>query len=250
LALLASYSIRKTLTNTGGKDIQHGGPAGSGWLQNPHNLMEGYGLAIYEMPRTLLLNYSYDLPFGHGRQFLSSANGWSQRFVDAFIGGWGLAGVSTWHPKGTPVLMPTVSGGVTAPSAALRWSLAPGTNYVTGTDYGRGLFVNGAFTTANPQGIFNSSAFLRTPDYGLSNAAFQFPNVRNPGNFSTDATLLKKFYFPHSELRYAEFRVEALTIFNHPVYGAIDNNPDSPTFGGVNGKSGSRTMQLGLRIFF
>ncbi len=250
LALLASYSIRKTLTNTGGKDIQHGGPVGSGWLQNPHNIMEGYGLALYEMPRTLLLNYSYDLPFGHGRRFLSAGNGWSQRFIDAFIGGWGFAGVSTWHPKGTPVLMPTVSGGVTAPGAALRWSHAPGTNYVTDKDYGRGLIVNGAFASANPQGIFNSSAFVRTSDYGLSNAAFVFPNVRNPGNFYTDATMLKKFYFFHSEARYAEFRLEALNIFNHPNYGTIDNNPDSPTFGGVNGKSGSRTMQLGLRIFF
>ncbi len=75
LTLLGAYSIRKTLTNTAGKDIQHNGPAGRGLLQNPHNLMEAYGVALYELPQTLLLNYSYDLPFGRGRQFLSRGSG-------------------------------------------------------------------------------------------------------------------------------------------------------------------------------
>lgn len=249
--LLASYAIRKTLTNTGGKDIQHGGPVGSGLLQDPHNLMEGYGLALYELPQTLLLNYSYDLPFGHGRQFLSGGSGWSQKLIDGFLGGWAVAGVSTWYPKGTPVLMPDVNGGVTAPGAAIRWSLAPGTNYLNpNANYSQGIILNGAFTNPNPQGIFNSAAFARTPDYGFSNAAFVFPNVRNPGAFYTDATILKKFYFPKYESLNLEFRAEAQNIFNHPNFGAIDNNPDDPTFGGVQGKSGNRIMQLGLRLFF
>ena len=44
------------------------------------------------------------------------------------------------------------------------------------------------------------------------------------------------------------------SIFNHPTYGllsqaAVNNNPDDPTFGGINGKTGSRIMQLGLRLF-
>jgi len=45
LTLLASYNIRKTRTNSWGKDIQHGGPAGMGLLQNPHAIMEAYGVA-------------------------------------------------------------------------------------------------------------------------------------------------------------------------------------------------------------
>ena len=249
LTFLGAYTIRKTLTNTGGKDIQHGSPTGNGLLQNPHDLMEGYGLALYELPQTLLLNYSYDLPFGRGRQFLNNANGFGQKVINGALGGWAFAGVSTWYPKGTPVLVPQVSGGTTAPGAALRWSLAD-TNYVGSTNYSQGLIVNGAFTNPNPAGIFNSSSFVRTPDYGLSNAAFVFPNVRNPGSFYTDATLLKKFYFAKSDAVNLEFRAEALNLFNHPNYGTIDNNPDSATFGGVQGKTGNRIMQLGLRLFF
>lgn len=258
LMLLGSYSIRKTLTNTAGKDIQHNGPAGIGVLQNPHNLMEGYGVALYEMPQTVLLNYSYDLPFGQGRQFLNQTGGWSHKLLNGFVGGWTLAGVSTWNPKGTPVLVPTVSGGVTAPGAALRWSLNPGTSVHNSNSYSGAVFVNGAFVNPSAQGILNSAAFVRTPDYSIGNAPFVFPNVRNPGSFFTDATLLKKFHFSSTEARYLEARIEALNIFNHPnlgcapgsCSGSVDNNPDSPTFGGVNGKYGSRTMQIGLRLFF
>ena len=128
--MLASYSIRKTLTNSWGKDIQHGGPAGSGFLQNPHNLMEAYGVAGYEMPQTVLLNYSYELPFGRGRQFMSNGDSIGYKVLNEVVGGWNLAGVTTWNPKGTPVLMPTVPGGQTAPGAALRESLAPGVKVV------------------------------------------------------------------------------------------------------------------------
>lgn len=252
---LASYAIRKTLTNTGGKDIQHGAASNYGILQNPHNLMEGYGLALYEKPQTMKLNYSYDLPFGKGRQFMGAPQGIGAHILDGFMGGWGVAGITVWDPKGVPVLMPTVDGGVTAPGAALRWSLANSSYQKTNKNYNRGVFVNGSFINPDHTGIFNSQSFVRTPDYSFSNAPFVFANVRAPGDFSTDATLLKKFQFGDNVNRYLETRIEATNVFNHPTYGipgqnAVDADPDSPTFGGINGKSGSRIMQIGLRLFF
>ena len=45
LELLASYAIRKTLTNAASTDIQCVRGRSPGGLQNPHNLMEGYGVA-------------------------------------------------------------------------------------------------------------------------------------------------------------------------------------------------------------
>jgi hypothetical protein len=249
LTMLASYALRKTLTNVGGKDAQHASTANQGILQNPHNLMEGYGLALYEKPQTMKLNVSYDLPVGRGRQFLSGPQGIGGKILDAFVGGWGIAGISIWDPKGTPVLVPDVSGGVTAPGAAIRWSLASN-NIVTSKNYRQNVFVNGAFLNQSATHLLNPYAFARTPDYGLSNAPFVFPNLRNPGDFSTDATLLKKFFFSESRERYLESRVEATNVFNHANYGTIDNNPDDATFGGINGKTGSRIMQIGLRLFF
>ena len=252
LTLLASYNIRKSLTNTWGKDIQHGGPAGSGLLQNPHNLMEAYGVAGYEMPQTLLLNYSYELPFGHGRQFLSHGDGLGYKVLEEVVGGWNLAGVSTWNPKGTPLLVPDVSGGVTAPGATLRYSLAPGTKVEQSTNYSAALAnpYQGVFISANPNPVLNKAAFVTTPAFTLSNAPFVFPSVRNPGSFFTDATLLKKFPFSAEGARYFELRLEAQNIFNHANFNNIDNNPTDATFGAVMGKTGQRIMQVGARIFF
>ena len=251
MTLLASYSIRRTLTNSWGKDIQHGGPAGSGLLQNPHNLMEAYGLAGYEMPQTLLLNYSYEFPFGRGRQFMSHGDGFGYKVLDEAVGGWNLAGVSTWNPKGTPLLVPDVQTGQTAPGAALRYSLAPGVKVVKSKDYSSALVsATGSFINQNPNLVLNGSAFVTTPNFGLSNAPFVFPNVRNPGSYFTDATLLKKFPLSAEGSRYFEIRLEAQNIFNHANFNNIDNNPNDATFGGVLGKTGQRIMQVGARFFF
>jgi len=253
LTMLASYALRKTLTNTGGKDAQHASTANRGILQDPHNLMEGYGLALYEKPQTVKVNISYDLPVGHGRQFLGNPQGISGKILDEAIGGWGVAAISVWDPKGTPVLVPDVSGGVTAPGAAIRWGLTQGT-VEQSKNYNDNVYVNGSFLHTGKR-IFNPSVFSRTPDYTLGNSPFVFANVRNPGDVSTDATLLKKFYFGKDSNRYLESRIEATNVFNHPTFGqpgqpALDPNPDDPTFGGVNGKTGSRIMQIGLRFFF
>ncbi|MFC5863669.1 carboxypeptidase-like regulatory domain-containing protein [Acidicapsa dinghuensis] len=249
LALLASYAIRKTLSNTASTDIHVYG-ATAGLLQNPHNLMEGYGVALYEMPQTLKLNYNYDLPFGRGRQFMNHPDGVAGYLVDAVAGGWAVAGISTWDPKGTPVTVPTVDGGTTAPGAALRWSLANHSYRRSGASLSDALVVNGQFVNGNAAGVLNASAFTRTADYSLSNAPVMFPDMRNPGNFYTDASILKKYYFNDNQAQYIELRIEAQNIFNHPNFGNIIADPDSPVFGGINGKAGQRVMQAGVRYFF
>ena len=262
LTLLGSFTYRRTLTNTAGKDIQHGGPAGRGLLQDPHNLMEAYGLATYESPRTLLLNYSYELPFGRGRHYMSGDNTLGQKVLDKVVGGWNFAGVTTWSPAGAPVLTPQIqvhpdgSGAQTAPGAALRYSLNAGTPIAASGDYSSALVdANGQFVHGTPSShpsVLNRGAFADTPNFGFSNAPFLLTGIRNPGSFFTDATLLKKFYFASEDSKYLEIRLEAQNILNHPNFGNIDPNPNSATFGGVLGKGNNapRTMQVGLRLFF
>jgi len=249
LALLASYAIRKTLSNTASTDIHVYG-ATAGKLQNPHNLMEGYGVALYEEPQTVKLNYNYDLPFGRGREWMNHPDGIGGHMLDALAGGWAVAGITIWDPKGTPVLLPTVDGGNTAPGAALRWSLANHGYKRSGASYSDALVVNGQFVNGNAKGVLNASAFTRTNNYSLSNAPVMFADLRNPGDFYTDASILKKFYFSDNQARYFELRIEAQNIFNHPNFGGIIADPDSPTFGGINGKTGQRVMQVGGRFFF
>jgi hypothetical protein len=249
LALQASYAIRKTLTNTSSTDIHQFGST-AGRLQNPHNLMEGYGVALYEMPQTMKINYSYDLPFGQGRDWLNHPAGVSGHVVEALAGGWAIAGISTWNAKGTPVLTPTVDGGNTAPGAALRWSLLNNGYKRSGASNSSALVVNGNFVNSTGRGVLNLSSFGRTNDFTIGNSPVVFKDLRNPGSFYTDASVLKKFYVTDNKERYFEARIEALNILNHPVFGNINADPDSPTFGGINGKNGQRVMQAGVRFFF
>ena len=248
LDLMASYAIRKTLTNTNSTDIHQYGT--TGMLQNPHNLMEAYGVATYELPQTFKVNYSYDLPVGRGRQWLSAPAGVAGHVVDAVAGGWAVAGITTWNLKGTPVQVPQVDGGNTAPGAALRWSLGNKNYKRSGASNSDALVVNGGFVNTKGPGVLNSDSFVRTPDYSFANSPVYFSNLRNPGGFYSDDSILKQFYLTENRDRYFELRLEALNIFNHPVYGNIDADPDSPTFGGINGKTGQRVMQAGLRFFF
>jgi hypothetical protein len=114
----------------------------------------------------------------------------------------------------------------------------------------------GQFFNSGAKGVLNPAAFVRTPDFTLANSPFIFSNVRNPGSFFTDATLLKKFPIAKDGATYFELRLEAQNIFNHANYNNIDNNPNDITFGGVLGKGGlqgqqtQRIMQVGARIFF
>jgi hypothetical protein len=181
---------------------------------------------------------------------MSNGDNIGYRILNQAVGGWNIAGVTTWNPKGTPVLVPDVPGGQTVPGAAIRESLAPGVKVLKTTNYSSALMdANGNFINQN-QGVFNTSAFVRTPDFGLANSPFVFPNIRNPGSVFTDLTLLKKFPFSAEGARYFELRLEAQNIFNHANFNQIDSNMNDATFGGVNGKTGQRIMQIGARIFF
>jgi hypothetical protein len=212
--------------------------------------MEGYGVSPAGMPATLKLNYSYDLPFGQGRTWLPAPNGVGEHVVDAVAVGWSLAGITTWSPHGTPVTVSTVDGGNQVPGAAIRWSFANKDFRRSGSNNSSALVVNGAFVNSGGEGVLNSSAFRRTPDFSLANSPVFFANLRNPGAFTTDASILKKFYLSDNKARYFEARLEALNILNHPVFGNIIADPDSPTFGGINSKTGQRVMQVGVRFFF
>ena len=187
------------------------------------------------------------VPFGNGRRFVSSPISPSPRILDGIIGGWTVAGVSTFWPQATPLRVPTVHGAVTAPNAAVRRSANGDYKNLSRND-SSALVAQGAFTEGGPQGAFNRNADVRTEDYTCGNMLYINPKVRNPDRFETDATIMKDC-FVTEEVCFS-MRVEALNFFNHANYGNLITDPDSPEFGGVSGKHGNRIMQVGLRLFF
>ena len=195
LTLMASYSIRKTLTNSSGKDIQHNSSLGQGLLQNPHNLMEGYGVALYEMPQTMLLNYSYDLPIGKGRRFLNTSNTVTGKVASTVLGGWRFAAA----PPG----IPRHAGPGARP---LQWRHRSRRGHSLVAQAGcelpqlqrnhgarRGRDQRRLHRQQSPNRFQQRRLLCARPITPWPTTPVTFPNVRNPGSFSTDATMMKKF---------------------------------------------------------
>ena len=75
----------------------------------------------------------------------------------------------------------------------MRWS-ANGDHGNSSRNDSSALVVQGASTEGSPQGAFDRGSYVRTENYTLGNLPYIYPDVRNPGRFETDATIMKDFH--------------------------------------------------------
>ena len=160
-----------------------------------------YGLCDFDVPKVFHLSGVYDLPVGHGRQFLSNSRG----FVDAVLGGWSTNWILTLQ-DGQPGTVPcaiTTTSGFTC----------------------NALLVPGQSVTAGPHNVnqwLNPAAFASPPiataigqsDYSpLGGAPTQF---YGPGYHRLDFSLFKSFQI--TERFRLEFRSEFFNLTNTPNF--------------------------------
>lgn len=115
LSFTSAYTWAKALgDNAGPNPGSFAGETGGGRVKNSYNRAGDRG-DIYAFRRHRgLINLVYELPFGKGRQFMSTAN----RMVDTVLGGWQISSIVTLQTG--PFLTPTVSVG--DPSGTLATS--------------------------------------------------------------------------------------------------------------------------------
>ena len=199
----------------------------------------------------------YELPFGHGRHFLSGINGAG----NAILGGWQISAINTAQ-AGTPFNL------TYSPNAAQALSPQISATYRGANEY-RPNKVPGVPVT---QGRSNRSANTGYVNY-VNLAAFTFPAVkdsggnvispfgnatRNPGRSpvfnETDLDLNKKFDTPIENLK-VEFRAEAYNVFNHTnlyLPGNISGSQGGAATGGgqITATFEPRILQLALKVIF
>src|SRR3984893_339563 len=127
--MLVSYTNAKLMSNTDTLTswLEGGTTGGVGGIQDWNNLKGERSLSSQDVPQRLVVSYVLDLPFGHGKRFLSGANG----FANGFVSGWGLDGITTFQ-RGFPVKI-SWGGGDALTSAGLGiGSLRP--DYIPGCD--------------------------------------------------------------------------------------------------------------------
>ena len=120
----------------------------------------------------------------------------------------------------------------------------------TGSQTYRPNLVSGQDPNDGPKTIqqwFNTAAFARPDAFTYGNAGRNI--VIGPGIFTTDASLIRNFYFGGT--RSLQFRLEAFNLFNNPVWGDPQMSMASQLYGQINTtRIPMRELQVGVKFAF
>ena len=235
-----------------------GGTCGinGGCYQDPDNRNLDKTIAYDDIPNMFNVAFSYDLPFGRNRQWLSSSN----RFVDAILGGWRVSGNFNAE-SGVPLSVSGPCNQLTCrPNLVGNPSAVPG-----GQNAQDWINVNAFQPVFGMDQSFWANPNLNDPrEYVFGTAGAYLPGLRAPGFIGLDSTLMKDFHF--TEQRYLEFRWEVYNALNHQNLGYPNTNYCLPpaadgstnlvqqagcAFGRItNIQTDPRALQFALKLYF
>jgi Carboxypeptidase regulatory-like domain/TonB dependent receptor len=234
--LLVAYTNAKLLSNTDTLTswLENGSTGGVGGVQDWDNLKGENSLSSQDVSQRLVISYVLDLPFGHGKAFLSGMGG----VADKVVSGWGLDGITTFQ-RGFPLKISYA--GTTALEATNLGVGAIGgirPNVVAGCDKKAG-----GRTVAN---WFNTDCFsapaITDPggpqfQWGFGDESRVDPILRGDGAKNFDFAIFKRTTI--AERVGVEFRTEFFNLFNHPQFGipgeGFNGTPASPGVPAGNG---------------
>ncbi len=208
LTFLASYSFSKSLDD--------GAPSGNdifGVTQQQTQAREK-AVSNFDMASKLRASFSYDLPFGRGKQFLSSAPGW----LNQIVGGFNLAGTFT-RQSGIPGVVYLGNSGwwqsKTGGTGNDGWTLRPdrllNAESITPTwredPFRRSYYDPKAFVVP---GTFAQPA--------IGNAPRTLGDARSPTTTTLDVSGAKNFFLLKEGKLHIQIRADAFNIMNHPVF--------------------------------
>jgi hypothetical protein len=205
-------------------------------LVDPNKPWLERSLSTFDIPNVFQFTYTYDLPVGRGKRFLSTM----PRLLDEFVGGWKTNGV--WRvADGRPLPFFTYDGTSLPTYGGQRPNISGRVRRNKTKD---STWINSYF--ANPQAV------SLPPVYTFGNAPRATGMIRSPLAFNTNMSMEKDFSL--SKLREGmtfELRLEAENALNHPVFGTPDTSVDDPNFGVIGYTSnGPRQIQLGGKFIF
>lgn len=255
LTLLNSFTWSHSLDNASAS-LEGNTPS----PQDGNNIRADYAQSDYNLPVANITSLVYDLPFGHGRTFLSSSNG----VMDAALGGWQVSLINTMQ-AGTPFNLTYSPSGTNQVSQQItasyrganlyRPNRVPGQKLIQNTKIvNPGSSLNGFIQYVN----YSAIALPSTKD-ASGNLLSPFGNLgRNPGRtpafYQSDLALNKKFSTPVESLK-VEFRSEFYNLFNHTnlylpntVGGTLGGTPS--TGGQISSTFEPRIVQFGLKILY
>lgn len=244
--MLTSYTLSKLLTssdNTQSLALLWNGVNG---VISPYERQRNKALAVDDVPQVLSVAFIYQLPFGKGQRFLSSAG-----VANKLVGGWEVTSIFR-ATSGIPFFFR--NGQCNLPgqfAAGCIPAILPGTNPLAQD--------KGTFEPSKP--LFNPTAFEATGrlpgDVFDLGQGPRISNLRGFGFHNHDFGLTKETTITE-RVRF-EIRAEFFNVWNwHSFVGSgqwgglpFDNDVSSANFGMWNGSvSPPRNIQVGGKITF
>jgi hypothetical protein len=208
-----------------------------------------YGPSPFDRRHVFNAYWTYDLPFGKGRRFLSS-----NAFLDRVVGGWTLGGRET-IASGNPFLLNggrnTVNNltqaGVVFGGGFTPEQLQKALSTVTG-GFSRTALISNVASIATITQTATASTSQAKPDlYAPASTPGQygaFTYLRHNNLYILDMSVNKEVRL--TERLRMTFRLVALNFLNHPFFEINTGNtsPTSTAFGQITAAQGTRTVQF------
>jgi len=249
--VLVAYTNAKLMSNTDTLTswLEGGTTGGVGAVQDWNNLNGERSLSSQDVSQRLIASYVLDLPFGHGKKFLSGLSG----FSNAVVSGWGFDGITTFQ-RGFPVKVSWGGGDALTEAGLGIGTLRP--DYVAGCDKNVGgsslSRVNEWFNTACFTAPSGNNPTISTPvnPWSFGNEPRVDATLRQQGVVNFDFAVFKRTTI--MERLNVEFRAEIFDLFNHPQFGPPNGTATSSTFGVVTNTVNNtfRVVQFGLKFIF
>ena len=203
--------------------------------RNSNALFQERGNSDFDIRQRLVINYSWQLPFGKGQQFANSG------FIGKVLEGWqfsGIASFQTGHPYDIFYNRDTQHTGLSARGDLIGDPSLPAGHPKDQT----GLLASGFCIRPDCPTPWGNPGIARNRFYGPS---YNNWNVV----MSKDTTITERMKL--------QFRAEVFNLFNRTQFGQPGNTLQSPTFGfstftigSPDGTSSARQLQVALKVLF
>jgi hypothetical protein len=208
-------------------------------IQNPINRAGEYGLSADDVPHTVIVAYTYALPFGKGKRYGTDVSG----AADQVIGGWHVSAIQRYN-SGRPitVVMDNDMGGYIYNTVKYPNKL------------GGGGWSGGNFDPAVDR-IVDYSGWADPGPFTFGNAQRTDPDIRILPVYNEDFNLFKDFRIKGEGVK-LRFEAQFGNAFNRtlPGFGLAGNTRNSQNWSSANfGKlttqlNQPRHIQFGLKL--
>jgi hypothetical protein len=227
-AMSGNYTWAKSID-----DAASVGGQGRNVPQNSFDLEAERALSTFDFRQRLIVNHTYELPFGEQRHFLNRGGPLAR-----IIGNWQISGVTTLQ-TGSPLTAQVAGNQSNNNGSGVFASERPNAT---------GLPTSLPRADRNTLEFFNIAAFSLPASGQLGTAGRD--TITGPGTVNFNMSLGRFFTFSREKNLRGRFSIDTNNTFNHPNYGGVATTVNAQNFGWVTSVKSMRSVTLSLRFNF